>query len=100
MNYKQVTALKGGERIKVWQDGEYRKATFKQHIQGADAAAWIAFDERQIVPGSVITTKVFTGLQFTEEHWSEYQDKLPPKFLMLTDEELNAEIIEKMELMG
>lgn len=59
---------------------------------------WFAFDERQQSPGNLICTKVHTGLQFTEEYWN--QSYRVNKFRELSEEELNAELIEKMGVSG
>ncbi|MDQ0427703.1 hypothetical protein QOZ98_000528 [Planomicrobium stackebrandtii] len=98
MNYQQVSALKKNERIEVCENGKWKKATFQGFINGADPAAWIAYDERQTVPGSIIATKVYTGLQFTEEYWNaQYKNSI---FRSISEEELNAELLEHMEASG
>lgn len=99
MDYKQVSELNGGERIKVWQNGEYQKATFMRHVRGADPAAWIAFDNQQVAGSGMRGTKVYTGLQFTEEYWTEKNQSIPV-FLAFTEEELNAELLESLEVVG
>lgn len=94
MDYKEMNALVRGERLSVFHDGEWRKGTFNGFITGADAAMWFAFDERQQKPGGMICTRVYTGMQFTEEYWNkEYLDM---KFRKISEEELNAEMLEKM----
>lgn len=96
MTYSEMNALVRGERLSVFHDGEWRKGTFNGFIPGADAAMWFAFDERQQQPGGMICTRVYTGMQFTEDYWNtEYPDT---KFRRLSEEELNAEMLEKMEV--
>lgn len=92
MNYQEMNALIKGQRLHVYDGSSWKKGTFQGFISGADAAAWIAFDERQKAPGGLICTKVYTGLQFTEEYWNEaYKEQ---KFKRLTEDELNAELLQ------
>lgn len=92
MTYSEMNALIKGQRLHVYDGFGWKKGTFQGHINGADTAAWIAFDERQKAPGGLICTKVFTGLQFTEEYWNEsYKNQ---KFKRLTEDELNAELLQ------
>lgn len=87
MNYKEVAALVPGDRVKVYSDGEYKKATVAGGASGTDPALWIAFDERQIANGNVITTKVFTGMIFEEDYW------ISQKFMKFSAEELAEELM-------
>lgn len=96
MNYQQLTELPSGTRLNVWRNGKYHKATFHGHIRGADPSAWIAFDELQIPGERIKATRVYTGLQFTEEDWNG-RNKEVPQFLLLTEDELNAELVEGLE---
>ena len=96
MNHQQLTELPPGTRLKVWQNGQYHKATFMQHIRGADPAAWIAFDDEQIEGRGTIAVRMTTDLQFTPEYWEERENRGPRKFLLLSEDELNAELIEGM----
>lgn len=94
MEYKQMVALEKGERLAVFQDGEWKTGTFDRYISGADPSMWFAFDERQQAPGGNICTRVYTGLQWGEDYWNEKnKDK---KFRKLSEDELNAELIGKM----
>lgn len=98
MNYNEMNALERGTRLQVFDHGQWKSGMFNGFINGADPAMWFAFDERQQSPGNLICTKVHTGLQFTEEYWN--QSYRVNKFRQLSEEELNAELIEKMGVSG
>ncbi|PSL42154.1 hypothetical protein B0H99_101402 [Planomicrobium soli] len=98
MTYQEMNELKKGDRLFIYHIDGWKKGTFQGFISGADPSAWIAFDDRQIAPGNVIATRVFTGLQFTEEYWN--QDYKDWKFKRLSEEELNAELLQTLEALA
>ncbi|TWT04627.1 hypothetical protein [Planomicrobium sp. CPCC 101079] len=97
MTYQEMNELKKGDQLHVYHHG-WKTGTFQGYIAGADPSAWIAFDAGQDVPSSPIVTRVYTGLQFTEEYWNEkYKGQ---KFERLSEEELNAELLQAMDNVG
>lgn len=97
MTYKEMQNLKAGDRLQVLDlFGGWKPGTYHSSVNGADPAMWFAFDDRQQEGKGPIRTKVYTGMQFTEEHWDgpEYFRT----FRRPTDEELNSELLEKMEM--
>lgn len=96
MTYEELNALKAGERLQVFDQGEWKSGTFDRFINGADPGLWFAFDERQQQAGTRICTRVFTGQQFTEEYWNKScKDK---KFRKLSEDALNEELLDRMEV--
>ena len=94
MTYEELNGIAKGQRLLVFDNGQWKPGTFERFIPSADPAMWFAFDERQQHPGGMICTKVFTGQQFTEEYWNhECKDK---KFQKMSEDSLNLELIEKM----
>lgn len=55
-------------RLNAWRNWQYHKATLHGRNCGADSSAWIAFYEFQIPGEPPKYTRVFNGLQFTEEN--------------------------------
>lgn len=96
MSYNELNSLVKGTRLQVFDHGEWKSGTFNGFINGADPAMWFAFDERQQRPGGMICTKVYTGLQFTEEYWN--QSYRVNKFRHFTEDELNNELVDNMAL--
>ena len=94
MTYQEMSELKKGDRFQVFHHGEWKSGTFQGTVNGSDPAMWFTFDEREQYPGSLICTRIFTGLQFTEEYWNS--SKKDRKFRKLSEDDLNAELIEKM----
>jgi hypothetical protein len=98
MTYEEMENLKSGARIKIHIDGKYEKATFMRHSRAADSAIWVAYDKDQAPGGSTKETKIYTGMQFNPEYWNERRTKDGrfKKYLLLTDEELDQELMERM----
>ena len=94
MTYDQMAALEKGDRLQVWQEGQWKSGTFWGSVNGADPAMWFAFDERQQAPGSKTCTKIYTGMQFTPEYWND--STRPQLFREIPEDELNEELLEKM----
>lgn len=96
MTYEELNGITKGERLLVFDNGQWKPGTFERFIPGADPAMWFAFDERQQHPGGMICTKVFTGQQFTEEYWNKScRDK---KIRQLSEEDLNEETLDRMKV--
>lgn len=95
MTYEEMCALKKGDRFQVLLHGTWRSGTFHGTINGADAAMWFAYDHMQIESRGPICTKIYTGLQFKPEYWND--PKEPKVFRWPSEEDLNAELLAKME---
>lgn len=97
MTYKEMKNLKQDDQLMVLDfSGGWKLGSFQGHVKGSDPAMWFAFNEKQQEGRGPICTKIYTGLQFTEEYWND--PSRAKVFRWPTEEELNAELLEKMEM--